>query len=358
MIAYLQALQPYLLPGFVAFALTFVLTAFSLYAFPRLGLLDRPKKYGLKRAPIPYSGGLIIFVVFLICLGIFMDFDKHLWGVLIAATMIVGVSFLDDRFGLNPFLRLGVQLLAAVTVILAGVGITSVTNPLGGLIYLDTYEIPITIADTVYNFTVLADLFTILWIILLMNTLNWMDGVPGIVSGLTTIGSVVMFVLAIRPNFHYIDQADVALLAIILAGSAFAFWLFDFTPAKILMGDTGSMFLGFMLATLAIFSGGKIATALLIMGFPILDALWVIGRRIYQKQSPFKGDLRHIHHRLMKAGFSERQAVFFIYTVSVIFGGTALFLGSAQKMVALSIMLGLMVILGGLVVMKGRANKT
>ncbi len=353
MIPYLQALQPYLLPGFVAFALTFVLTAFSLYVFPRLGLLDKPKKYGLKRAPIPYSGGLIIFAVFLICLGIFMDFDKHLWGVVIAATMIVTVSFLDDRIGLSPILRLGVQL-----VVLAGVGIASVTNPFGGLIYLDTYEIPIAIGDMVYNFTILADLFTILWIILLMNTLNWMDGVPGIVSGLTAIGSVVMFILAIRPNFHYIDQADVALLAVILAGCALAFWLFDFTPAKILMGDTGSMFLGFMLATLAIFSGGKIATALLIIGFPILDALWVIGRRLYQRKSPFRGDLRHIHHRLMKAGFSERQAVFFIYTVSVIFGGTALFLGSAQKMVALSVMLVLMVILGGLVVMKGRTNKT
>lgn len=356
MIVYLQALQPYLFPGFVAFALTVVLTAFSLYLFPKWGLLDRPHKYGLKRAPIPYSGGLIIFVVFLICLGIFMDFDKNLWGVVIAASMIVIVSFLDDRLSLNPVLRLAVQFLAALTVILAGVGITSITNPFGGLIYLDTYQIPMTIRDTVYNFTVLADLFTILWIILLMNTLNWMDGISGIVSGLTAIGSIVMFILAIRPHFHYIDQADVALLAIILAGSALAFWLFDFTPAKILMGDTGSMFLGFMLATLAIFSGGKIATALLIMGFPILDALWVIGRRIWQKKSPFKGDLRHIHHRLMKAGFSERQAVFFIYTVSVIFGGTALFLGSAQKLIALSVMLVFMVILGGLVVMKGRAK--
>ncbi len=354
MTAYLQALQPYLFPAAVAFSLTFVLSAFALWLFPRWGLMDKPKKYGLKRRPIPYSGGLVMFVVFLGCLFMFMDFDKHLIGVVIAATMLVGVSFLDDRYGLSPYLRLGVQILAAITIVLAGVGITSVTNPFGGLIHLDQYEVPITLGDTIYQITILADLFTILWVVLLVNTVNWLDGLPGLVSGIGVIGSLVLFILSIRPDFHYIDQTDVALLAVIIAGIAFAFWFFDFHPPKMLMGDTGSMFLGFMLAVLAIFSGGKIATALLIMGFPILDAMWVILRRIVKRQSPFRGDFGHFHHRLLHAGFKERQATLFIYTLSAIFGGLALFLGSKQKLVALIAMAILMGFLGSLVVLKGR----
>jgi UDP-GlcNAc:undecaprenyl-phosphate GlcNAc-1-phosphate transferase len=352
--AYLEALTPYLVPGFIAFALTFGFTALSLFFFPKWGLMDKPKKYGLKRQPIPYSGGLIMYVVFLICAVLFMEFDKHLTGVVLAATLLVGVSFLDDRKGLSPILRLGVQVLAGITVILAGIGITSVSNPFGGLIYLDGWEIPLSIGDTMYQLTVWADLITILWIVAMINTLNWLDGLPGLVSGIGTIGAVVMFVLSIRPDFHFIDQTDVSMLAVIIAGIGFAFWLFDFHPPKILMGDTGSMFLGFMLAILAIFSGGKIATALLIMGFPFLDAAWVILRRLYQKKSPFKGDLFHFHHRLLKAGFSERKSILIIYTICAIFGGLALFLGSGEKLVAIIVMLVLMIILGTLVVVRGK----
>ena len=352
--AYLAALQPYLLPGFVAFVLTFGFTAFSLFLFPKWGLMDKPHKYGLSRRPIPYSGGLILFVVFLICVSLFMDFGKHLFGVVVAATLLTVVSFVDDRRGLNPFFRLGIQILAALTIVLAGIGITSVTNPLGGLIYLDGWQIPFTIHETVYHFTVWADLLTIVWVVAMINTLNWLDGLPGLVSGIGVIGAVVMFVLSIRPGFHYIDQTDVAMLAIIIVGSAFAFWWFDFYPPKILMGDTGSMFLGFMLAILALFSGGKIATAFLIMGFPFLDAAWVIGRRLWQRKSPFRGDMSHFHHRLLKAGFTERQAIVLIYVVCAIFGGVALFLGSSQKLIAIFVMVVLMGLLGTLVVLRGK----
>jgi UDP-GlcNAc:undecaprenyl-phosphate/decaprenyl-phosphate GlcNAc-1-phosphate transferase len=352
--AYFLALQPYIVPGFVAFALTFTLTALSLFFFPKWGLMDKPQKYGLKRRPIPYSGGLILYVVFFICAVIFMDFDKHLIGVTLAITLLTLVSFLDDRRGLSPLFRLFVQVLAALTVIIAGVGIISVTNPLGGLIYLDGWEIPFTISETVYHFTVWADLLTIVWIVAMINTLNWLDGLPGLVSGIGAIGAVVMFILSIRPDFHYIDQTDVAMLAVIIAGGAFAFWWFDFHPPKILMGDTGSMFLGFMLAMLAIFSGGKIATAFLIMGFPFLDAAWVIGRRIWQRKSPFKGDSSHFHHRLLKAGFTERQAIVLIYVVCALFGGMALFLGSSQKLIAIVVMVALMGVLGTMVVLRGK----
>lgn len=351
---YWEAFVPYLLPGFTAFALTFLFAALSLWIFPKLGLMDRPHLYGFTRPPIPYSGGWVMFVSFMIGVFLFMDIDKQLAGVLLAATMLVVVSFLDDRYNLNPLLRLSVQFLAALTVVVAGVGITSVTNPLGGLIHLDTYQLPILFKGVEYHFTLLADLFTIVWLILLMNTVNWLDGLPGQVSGISTIACVILFILSIRPDFHYIDQTNVAVLSILLAGVSFAFWFFDLAPPKILMGDTGTMFLGFMLGILALFAGGKIATTLLIMGFPILDAVWVITRRLWQGKSPFKGDLSHFHHRLRRAGFTERQAVFTIYTICGLFGVTALFLGSKQKLVAIGVMSVLMFILGTLVVLRGR----
>lgn len=355
--AYLQALAPYWLPGLLAFVLTLLGVVIALRFFPKLGLLDKPQKYGLKRAPIPYSGGLILFAVFLALVLVFLNLEKHLVGVLVAAGMIVLMSFLDDRYGLSPFLRLGVQILAAVTVVLSGIGIAAVSNPLGGTIFLDTWQIPLQFGEAVYIFTVFADLFTILWIVAMINTMNWLDGIPGLTSGISTIGAGVMFLLAIRPNFHYIDQTEAAILAVIVAASAFAFWWFDLHPPKILMGDTGSMFLGFMLAILAIFSGGKIATAFLVMGFPLLDFAWVIARRLLKRQSLFKGDLYHFPHRLMRAGFTERQSAFLIYAICVLFGGTALFLGSSQKLVAIGVMVVLMGLLGTFVVLRGRRIK-
>src|SRR3990167_4800992 len=114
--AYFTVLQPYLIPGFVAFALTFGLTAISLFLFPKWGLMDKPHKYGFKRRPIPYSGGLILYGVFVLSAWWFMDFGKHLTGVVVAATLLTVVSFVDDRRGLNPFFRLGVQILATLTI--------------------------------------------------------------------------------------------------------------------------------------------------------------------------------------------------------------------------------------------------
>jgi UDP-GlcNAc:undecaprenyl-phosphate GlcNAc-1-phosphate transferase len=131
------------------------------------------------------------------------------------------------------------------------------------------------------------------------------------------------------------------------------FWYFDFYPAKILMGDTGSMFLGYTLAALAIFSGGKMATAFLVMGFPILDAFWVIVRRILNGKSPLKGDLFHFHHRLIYAGLSERSALVVIYSAAAVFGLMAVFLSSAQKIWAIIGLFATMAILGfGIVVLE------
>lgn len=342
----------YIIPALFAFLLTVILTFFALKLFPKWGLLDRPHKYGLKRKPIPYYGGLVIVFVFVVSVLVFTDIDRNLIGVLVGALMIAGISFLDDLKSINPWIRLFVQLIAAFTIVISGIGIESITNPLGGVIELNKFIIDIPLGENVIEFTILADLFTIIWIVLIVNTMNFLDGLNGLVSGVGFLAASTVFILSIG-EYNVIDQTTVATLAIVLASTCLAFWFFDFYPAKILMGDTGSMFIGFLLAVFAIFSGGKIATAFLVLGFPILDAFWVITRRIVRGQSPMKGDLKHLHHRLVEVGLTERKALILIYLLCTFFGGSAIFLGSTQKLYLIITMGVLMVIMASLIVFYG-----
>jgi len=344
-------MEIYFLPALFAFFLTLALTLGALKVFPKWGLMDKPKDYGLKRRPIPYYGGLVILISFLVSVLIFVELSPALIGLLVGAVLIAGVSFLDDKFGLSPFIRLGVQVFAALILVGVGIGITSISNPLGDPIVLDQFKITM---DGVYQLSVLGALFTVIWVVSIVNTMNFIDGLNGLASGVSVIAALALFLLSIRPGIHFdvAAQVPVAMLSIILFACAFAFWIFEFHPAKILMGDTGSMFLGFVLATLAIFSGGKIATAFLVMGFPILDAFWVILRRIAQGKSPFKGDLRHLHHRLLKGGMTPRQTLLFIYGLCILFGGIAVFLESMQKLYAIIVMGIFMLVIGGFALAK------
>lgn len=346
------------MPAVFAFVMTLGLTFGALKLFPVLGLMDRPHKYGLQRKPIPYYGGLVIVAAFVASVLIFVKLDSHVVALLVGALMIALVSFLDDMFGLSPWLRLFVQIVAALILVFAGIGIASISNPFGPAIILDQWKIAVTI-DQIYQISVLAALFMIVWVVAIVNTMNWLDGLNGLPSGVTVIAALTIFLLSIRPGIHYdiSSQVPVALISIILFACALAFWFFDFYPAKILMGDTGSMFMGFLLAALAVFSGGKVATAFLVLGFPILDAGWVIIRRLMQGKSPLKGDLKHFHHRLLEAGLTDRKALILIYMMCAVFGGIAVFLEGINKVYAIIVLLLLMVILGSFAVYRGAKQR-
>lgn len=325
----------YLIPALSALALTTLLCFLALKLFPKLGLLDNPQKYGLKRKAIPYPGGILIFLVFVILLLIFSEMTGKMLGVLFGAGLLVLVSFIDDRISLPPWLRLMVQGVIAIIMILSGIGVEGITNPFGGTLALDQYKLSLDLGGQTIEILALSGLFTLVWIVLVVNTMNWMDGIPGLTSGLTFIGGLTMFFLSISEK---VNQPEVAILAIIVAMIALAFWFFDFFPPKIIIGDSGSMFFGLMLAILAIFSGGKIATAFMILGFPIMDMIYVIIHRIYNKQAPWKGGewdkhrkAVHLHHRLLQAGLTEREVLFCIYALAAIFGISALFLDTKGK---------------------------
>ena len=336
------------LPLIFAFTLTFFLTISAIRFFPKLGLLDNPKKYGLKRAPIPYFGGLTIFATFVIATLIFVSPSKEVLGLLVGTILLTLTAFLDDAYRLPAWIRLAVQILAAAILVISGLGIDHLTNPFGGVFDLSALDWNIgQFWGGEYHLTLLADLFTIFWVVLLANSLNWLDGVAGLSSGIAGLAALVIFFLAARAGYHYFDQSAVIALAGILAGSALAFTIFNFPPPKILLGDSGSMLLGFVVAALAVFSGGKIATAALVLGFPLLDAVWVVLRRIFAGHSPFRGDYGHLHHRLLAAGFSKKQTVLTIYLASAAFGAIALFIdNSFGKLIALSILFLAMLLVG------------
>ncbi|MCK9186648.1 undecaprenyl/decaprenyl-phosphate alpha-N-acetylglucosaminyl 1-phosphate transferase [Candidatus Gracilibacteria bacterium] len=311
--------------------------------------MDRPEKYGLKRAPIPYYGGVAIYLAFLISLIIFVPFDVRVIGLFVGGTLIFLLGFFDDKFSLSPFLRLFVQFLAALILVFFGIGVLSIKLPFLGNIDFTSIKIAFSVFDFEMIVYLFGAIFTVVWVLAIINAMNFVDGISGLNSGVSAIAFFVIFLLSIHPGIHEnpAGQFSVATIALILSALALAFFLFDFHPPKILMGDSGSTFFGFMVATLAIFSGGKVATAFLVLGLPILDMVWVVFRRILSGQSFWRGDLKHLHHRLLNAGLSEKMAVLFYLFVVAVFGFTAVsFVSADQKFFIIIGLFILMLLLG------------
>ncbi len=306
--------------------------------FPKLGLLDFPERYGLTRARLPYPAGIVAVAVFLVFYAWGSEFREQQIGVIVAVSLLGIVSFIDDRTPLSPLLRLTVQCIAAITVFVVGSRIYTLTNPLGGILKLDTFVVSFGSFGTL---PVVSGLFTVAWLLFTVNALNWLDGVPGQVSVVSFVAFLMLGLLALYRN----GEPQTAELAFILAGIALAGCLFDFPPAKVLLGDTGSMFFGFMLGLLGVYSGGKVATVFLALGLPLLDALFVVIRRLSRGDSPLKGGRDHLHHLLLDRGWSERQVIALTASVGTAFGLGALFMSTAQKGIAIVVLMGIVLVL-------------
>lgn len=348
----------YLIPFFSSVLLALLLTPVVRRVALKLNACDRPEsapERKIQKQPVPLLGGIAIFLSVVLVMFFYTVFTdrvlggyllaKYLVGLLLAAVFLMIGGFLDDRFNLIPTKQTVWPILAALTVIASGLGVTYVTNPFGGTWYLD--KIQWTLFDwggLPYKITLLADIFTFIWIMGMMYTTKFLDGLDGLVPGIGAIGAIIIFSLSINKE---VAQPETALLSIIFAGSCLGFLFFSFHPAKIFLGEGGSLFIGFMLAVLSIISGSKIATALLIMGVPILDVVWVIGRRaFFEKKSPFRtADRKHLHFRLLDIGLSHRQAVVFLYFLSISFGICSLFLKTKEKLMALVILAVVMLVL-------------
>ncbi len=351
----------YFLAFITAFILAVIFTVIVRHLALKFKIVDIPSvDRKIHDKPIPFLGGLAVFASLFSVVFYFAYFTdllagknidlKNIWAVFIAASLLAIGGFLDDRFDLKPAKQLIWPLLAIIVVIAGGIGITKITNPFGGLIILDQYQWVLFWWDGIpYRLTLLADMFTVVWLFGMMYTVKLLDGLDGLVPGIGSIGAIIIFLLSTTTRWY---QPDTALLAIILAGSCLGFLIFNWHPAKIFLGESGPLLIGFMLGVLAIISGAKIATALLIMGVPILDVVWVILRRVFwEHKNPFRtSDRKHLHFRLLDVGLSHRQAVLLLYFLSILFGSLTLFLQSVGKLMALGLVVVVMLVLGGILV--------
>lgn len=329
----------------LAFAITAILHLCALRDFPRLGLLDFPERYGYTRGRIPYPTGIIAVLVFVGCFASIAPWTAQTAGILLSVILLAFVSFRDDRNPLPWWVRLLIQVAIAFLVFATGTRIYTLTNPLEGFLgfgdvfKLDTIDIPTALFGPL---PLLSGIFTIVWLFITMNALNWFDGIPGQVSVLSTLGFFTIGALSLSDR---VNQPELAVIAFLLAGISGACLIFDFPPNKVLMGDTGAMFFGFMLGVLTIYAGGKVATAFLVLGVPLIDFGIVILRRMLKRTPLSKGNTQneHLHHRLRSKGWNDRQIIFLTSCIGTAFGMTALFLSTNGKMIAALLLFGLMI---------------
>lgn len=335
------------------FAATLLLTALLTILVKKLAIhfhiLDKPGHHRkIHKYATPLLGGVSIFIGFFVVLFfareelIIGDLQYHHWlGFFAGALFLIIGGVLDDKYNLPPKTQIIWPLLAVVSVIAGGVGINKISNPADGLILLDNIKIALwEINNITFYFVVLADFFTLLWLMGMMYTTKLLDGVDGLVSGVAAIGGVIIFLFTTTTQYY---QPDIAMASLIFAAACCGFLIFNWHPAQIFLGEGGSLLLGYILGVLAIISGGKVAIALLIMGIPILDVGWTILRRLYNKKNPFKfADKSHLHHRLLALGLGQRKTVLFYYIMAATFGGSALFLQSTEKVYALLLLIVIM----------------
>ncbi|MBI5414568.1 undecaprenyl/decaprenyl-phosphate alpha-N-acetylglucosaminyl 1-phosphate transferase [Candidatus Peregrinibacteria bacterium] len=304
-----------------ALSLSIFLGIGILHFFPKWGILDRPLKYGHTRKPIPYPGGIAIFIAFTITILLFLPLDFKMIGFLCGGALLTVVSFTDDRYGVSPILRLFLQIFVTGILIWSGTKIVYISDPLGG---------------TAFELTpFFSTVITVMWVIILINTLNWLDGVPGVASGASALSGIFLGVLSLTP---LVNQQELAAMGFIFGAANLGFTFFNFPPPKMLNGDTGAMFSGFAIAAFSIFSGGKMATAFLVLAIPLFDAASVVFHRLRQKKSPFHGnDKRHLHDELLKKGWKEIHIMVLFLGISSILGVSTLYLRTLGKIIILGI---------------------
>lgn len=320
----------------VALIVALAITPLIILLAKKTGAMDAPNARKVHKKPIPRIGGLAIYAGFMASIifvvikyGLDAEMIRETVGLMLSGTLIVALGLIDDYKNLPAKIKLLGQICAAAMLVLVfDVRIDFVTDPFGDYIYLDNFPIPH-----------LAIPVTMFWLVGLTNTVNLIDGLDGLAAGVAAIASFTILLVALEQGFIL-----VAVMTAALAGAAVGFLKYNFNPAEIFMGDTGSMFLGFMLAGISVTGAVKsVATIALVvpifaLGLPILDTTFAIVRRVRGGVPIFKPDKGHLHHRLLSVGFTQRQAVLLMYVISALFGLSAIALTAVSYQIAILIL--------------------
>ena len=292
-----------------------VAAAISLFATPivrklafKVDAIDIPKdERRIHKEPMPLMGGLGIYIAFVIACLIFLPIDRPLLSIILGGTLILTSGIIDDIKDLSPKGKLIFQIAATIILILGDVKIDVITNPFSNtnsVVHLNGLSIPL----------------TIFWVVGVTNTLNLIDGLDGLAAGIAAIASLAFVFLARELNY-----VSIMLISAIVAGACFGFLSYNFHPARIFMGDTGALFLGFILAAISIEGVMKsvatiaVIVPLMILGLPIFDTTFAIFRRFLNGKSIAEADKGHLHHRLLARGYSQQKTVLILYVISFIF---------------------------------------
>ncbi len=312
-----------------AFLVAIALTPVAMWLSSRFGTMDQPAERRVHAIPTPRFGGLPLIGAFFVAVAVSLLYPRsdsaelvRLAGLGAGAIVLFLVGAYDDHRELSAAPQFMAQIAAAGIAVASGVLIREVQNPLPGLLSSD---------KTLDFDTWFAALFTVFWIVGMINTVNWLDGIDGLAAGVVAIAGIVLFIHTVR-----LEQFSISLLALALVGAVAGFLLFNFPPARIFMGSAGALVLGYLLGVLSIIGAARVAFALLVLGLPIMDVAWQIITRVRAGQSPFVATRTHLHHRLLDAGLSQRAIVLLYYLFSALFGLLALVLPiPIYKLVAL-----------------------
>jgi len=301
----------------------------------KFNVLDIPKDARkVHKKPIPLLGGLAIYIAFISTLILKSGkLTASEMGILIGATIIAIGGIIDDKYDIRPRYKLVFQILAAAVLIMFGVEINLVTNP-------------IISANQYLNLGWLSLPITLLWVIGITNALNLIDGLDGLAAGVALISSITLFIIAILNN-----RTDAAILTAILSGAIIGFLPYNFNPASIFMGDTGAQLLGFLLAAISIKGTIKsaaafaIAVPILALGIPIYDTMFAVIRRKINGKPIMQADRGHLHHRLLDMGLTQKQTVLIMYLISAVLGGIAIIAMQVSNQRAYFVLAAAMIIL-------------
>ncbi|MCI1574582.1 MAG: undecaprenyl/decaprenyl-phosphate alpha-N-acetylglucosaminyl 1-phosphate transferase [Weizmannia coagulans] len=288
---------------FICFMLTILLTPLIKKLAIRIEAVDKPNQRKVHMKVMPRLGGLAIYISFIAGVLLFQPDSSHSLPILLGSLIIVITGMVDDVRELSPRVKLIGQLAAALVVVLSGIHVEFINLPFGGQLEFGIFSIPL----------------TILWIVGVTNAINLIDGLDGLAAGVSSIALLTISGMAI-----IMGDAYVTVLGLILMASTIAFLFYNFYPAKIFMGDTGALFLGYMISVLSLL-GFKNVTFIsliipaLILGVPISDTFFAIIRRLVHKQPLSAPDKSHLHHCLLRLGFSHRQVVLIIYAIAAMF---------------------------------------
>ncbi len=311
----------YLLILIVSFAISWIVSKLVIKHGKTLRILDDPAIHKhpkvVHTTTIPRGGGIPIFVALIITLFATGQTNLQALGIIAGAGILAVTGFIDDRFEekFSPYARLILNGLAALCIVVSGIGISYITNPLGGVLQINW---------------LFAKILAVLWLVWMQNIVGWSSGVDGQLSGFVIIAALVMAILGLRFGPDQ-NQTLLIILALTTTGAYAGFLPWNWYPQKMLPGYGGKSLAGFLLGTLAILSSAKVGALIMVLGLPMLDAIRVIIKRISEGRSPVWGGWDHLHHYLLDLGWGKKRIAIFYWTASAALAFLALNLNSSAK---------------------------